>query len=435
MNIFFCSVSLIVPFFFLSGEPCNAQTFSTPEAAYASYFSELKAAEALSVDLWDRDMYGPLLLVNPKTREVYSNFPDAGGALQRDGDVYHGALPAYVNIFNTIADWNGRVWAMVMLPLPGNSQDRINLMAHELFHVAQLSLGFRGYSPDNSHLDDKNGRILMRLEIEALRKALEATSTYDMKKCLTDAMVFRQYRYILFPQAKTTENLLELNEGLAEYTGVMVCNRSREEAVYHFERGLNQFVRFTTFVRSFAYETIPIYGYLLQQSDKYWNKEITPESNLADFFIHDFGLIVPSNLPSAERAIEDQYDGNLIRAEETNRETARQGQVEEYRKEFVNAPHLEIQLESRHISFDPTGVIPLDNLGNVYSKIRIVDNWGILTVENGALLSLKWDKITVSNPTKIDGENVSGNGWTLQLYEPYNVIEDSDTGNYLLSKR
>ena len=426
------SIAVLLP---VLGQFSFAQTFSSPEEAFATYFAELKAAEERSQDLWDMDMYGPLLLVNPSTREVFANYPDAGGALQRDGGVYHGTLPVYINIYNTIANWNGRDWAMVMLPLPANRQDRINLMAHELFHVAQSSFGFRGYSPDNSQLDDKNGRILMRLEVEALRKALESTSAYDMKKRLTDAMTFRQYRYVLFPQAKVTENLLELNEGLAEYTGMMVCNRSQQEALYHFERSLNSFVRFTTFVRSFAYETIPIYGYLLQQTDRYWNKRITPETNLADFFIQEFGLILPPDLPSAERSIEVLYDGRLIRAEETNRENARDEQIEKYRKEFVNQPHLEIRLENRHISFDPTGVIPLDDKGTVYTSIRVTDNWGILDVQNGGLLSPKWDRITVGSPTKIDGEKVSGDGWTLQLYEPYTIVEDYNTGNYRLSKR
>lgn len=421
--------------FLLLNRPALAQTFSSPEEAYASYFDEVKAAEEQNVDLWNRDMYGPILLVNPKTREVYANYPDAGASLKPVGNVYCGSLPADINIANTMVHWNGRDWAMVMLPLPGNKDDRVNLLAHELFHVAQQSLGFRGYSPDNSQLDEKNGRILMRLEVEALRKALESTSSYDMKRHLTDAMIFREYRYLLFPEAKITENLLELNEGLAEYTGLTVSDRTHEATVYHFETSLNAFVRFPTFVRSFAYETIPIYGYLLQQTERYWNKKVTPETNLADLFVQDFGLTLPSDLPSAERSIEDMYDGKLIRAEETNREAMRQQQIEKYRKEFVDQAHVEIHLEKMHISFDPTNVIPLDDKGNVYPTIRVTDNWGILDVQNGALLSPHWDKITLSMPTKIDGEDVSGDGWTLQLDGSYILVQDYSTGNYQVSKR
>ncbi len=419
----------------LNARSVSAQTFSTPEEAYASYFNEIKAAEGEHTDLWNRNMYGPLLLVNPSSREVYSNYPDAGGSLKRKGDIYYGILPLDINTSNTIVHWNGRDWAMVMIPLPPYKDDRVNLMAHELFHVAQLTLGFRGYSPDNSQLDEKNGRILLRLELEALRKALESTSSYEAKRHLANAILFREYRYMLFPQAKITENLLELNEGLAEYTGVMVSNRTRNETLYHFERSLDAFVKYPTFVRSFAYETIPIYGYILQQSDEYWNKKVTPETNLTDFFIREFGLTLPQDLAPAERAIEDQYDGKRIRAEETNREITRQEQIEKYRKEFINQPNFEISLEKMHISFDPRDVIPLDDKGTVYPTIRVTDNWGILDVQNGALLSPKWDKITLSNPTKIEGTNIAGDGWTLQLNESYTIVEDYNTGNYRLTKR
>ena len=207
------------------------------------------------------------------------------------------------------------------------------------------------------------------------------------------------------------------------------------ETLYHFERSLDAFVKYPTFVRSFAYETIPIYGYILQQSDEYWNKKVTPETNLTDFFIREFGLTLPQDLAPAERAIEDQYDGKRIRAEETNREITRQEQIEKYRKEFINQPNFEISLEKMHISFDPRDVIPLDDKGTVYPTIRVTDNWGILDVQNGALLSPKWDKITLSNPTKIEGTNIAGDGWTLQLNESYTIVEDYNTGNYRLTKR
>ncbi|HQT92317.1 MAG TPA: hypothetical protein PL001_09865, partial [Candidatus Kryptobacter bacterium] len=296
-----------------------AQTFSTPEQAYASYFEEVRVAERQGFDLWNRDMYGPILLVNPSTRQVYSNFPDGGGALSRDGDVYTGHLPEDINIANTKVHWNGREWAMVMLPLPDNKQDRINLLAHELFHVTQPALGFQGYSPDNSQLDEKDGRIYLRLELEALRQALEATSASEMKRHVADALTFREYRYQLYPRAGVTENLLELNEGIAEYTGAMIAGRDKNEALYHFEKSINDFVRFPTYVRSFAYVTTPTYGYLLSTTDKYWNKDISAQTNLTDYFIRAFGVSNPADPKGGVAQLEDQYDGEAIITEETSR--------------------------------------------------------------------------------------------------------------------
>ncbi len=413
----------------------RAQSFSSPEQAFATFFNDVRVAEEQHFDLWERDMYGPILAVNPSTREVYANFPDRDGALRRVGDVFEGRLPDDININNTIVRWNGRDWAMVMLPVPGLAKERIALFAHELFHVAQPALGFRGYSPDNAHLDEKKGRICLRLELEALRKALEASSDFVMRKCLTDALTFREYRYLLYPQAKVTENLLELNEGLAEYTGIIVSGMTPEEALYHFERSINAFVRYPTFVRSFAYETIPVYGYLLRRTDRYWNKEITPQTNLADFFIRKFGINIPSHLPSAAASIEDAYDGRLIRADETNRESIRRDQVETYRREFVNRPHVVIGFERMNVTFDPRNVIPLDDKGNVYPTIRITDNWGILDVKNGALMSPRWDRITLSAPSSMNGPDISGDGWTLKLDDRYVLVEDYTTGNYILMRR
>lgn len=420
----------------LSAVQCStAQTFSSPEQAFATFFEEVRTAEGQHFGLWERDMYGPILVVNPSTREVYANFPDGGGALRRAGDIFEGRLPDDININNTIVRWNGREWAMVMLPLPGNRKERVALFAHELFHVTQSSLGFRGYSPANSHLDEKKGRICLRLELEALRKALEAPSDYEMRKRIADALTFREYRYLLYPEGKVSENLLELNEGLAEYTGIIVSGMSGEEALYHFERSINAFVRYPTFVRSFAYETIPVYGYLLRRTNKYWNKEITPQTNLSDYFIREFGVNIPSHLPSAVASIEDSYDGRLIRAEETNRESIRREQVEIYRREFVTRPHTEIRFERMKLTFDPRNVIPLDDNGNVYPTIRVTDNWGILDVKNGALMSPRWDMITVSVPTKIDGADVAGDGWTLKLDDRYAIVEDYATGNYILTRK
>ena len=82
---------------------------------------------------------------------------------------------------------------MIMLPLPKDRFARLNLMTHELFHRAQKDLGFYAFSPDNPHLDKKQGRIFMRLELEALKKAL-FTDGKKRKDHIADALLFRQYR-------------------------------------------------------------------------------------------------------------------------------------------------------------------------------------------------------------------------------------------------
>jgi hypothetical protein len=323
---------------------------------------------------------------------------------------------------------------MIKLPLPSNKEDRINLMAHELFHVAQPALGFRLFDVENNHLDQKDGRIYLRLEMVALKKAIQCASSAESKKYLTDALTFRMYRYSLYPGADSSENLLELNEGMAEYTGVIISNRIRADAVKHFVQMIDDFMSNPTFVRSFPYVTTPVYGYLLYPARAGWNREIKVNTNLTAYFIRAFQLTLPADLKTRVEEISDQYTGKVIIAEETERETNTKRLIAVYKSKFIEQPHFEIKLEKMNIGFDPGNIIPIENKGSVYINARITDNWGILTVNNGCLMSPGWDKISLSVPLKTENKTVRGDGWTLELTDGYMVSKNENTGNYSLIK-
>ena len=401
----------------------------------ASYFNEIKTATAKNKHLWGYDLYAPILLVWPDAREVYANFPDTAGVLKSNGTIFAGILPNAINVANTSIHWSGEEWAMVMLPLPDNEDDRLNLLAHELFHRAQPRLGFKLYNPENSHLDQKEGRTYLRLELEALNNALLASSPEEMKRHLTNALTFRVYRYKIYPGADTTENLLELNEGIAEYTGTMMSGRNKQQMQTYLLKSVDGFLKNPTFVRSFAYQTIPIYGYLLSDTKPEWNKHITSMSHLTEYFLLEFNIHLPSDSNTFVAHIADQYGWQTIIEEENARETRIKKLIAEYRDTFIQRPHLEIPLQNMNISFDPRNIMPLEDKGMVYPNIRVIDNWGILTVTKGALMSPNWNKIAVSIPTQIDGEVASGDGWRLELNHGFVVRKDSVSNNYILTKQ
>jgi len=87
------------------------------------------------------------------------------------------------------------------------------------------------------------------------------------------------------------------------------------------------------------------------------------------------------------------------------------------------------------ISFDPRNIIPLEDKGSVYPTLRVSDNWGILTVTDGALIESNWSKVTVSSPTSINADKASGNGWTLDINKGYILEKNTATGNFILKKR
>ncbi|QIY90111.1 hypothetical protein [Chryseobacterium gallinarum] len=419
---------------FLLNQNTAAQQRHISNDSIRVFFSEIKKATREKSNLWNKDLYNALLFVEPQTRKVFANEPDSIGSLQPDQNMYTGILPDKVNIANTSINWNGKRWAMVMLPLPAHKKDRINLLAHELFHSAQPSLGFTLNNPDNNHLDQMEGRTYLRLELEALKKAVLSSSEKEVRQHLINALVFRKYRYILYKGSDTSENDLELNEGMAEFTGVMISNRNKKQTAAYLADGINRFFTNPTFVRSFAYHTIPVYGYLLYNRDKNWNKKIANTTNLTRYFINAFQIIIPADLEKTVKDNMNQYNGMIISQEETQRDGKIKKIIADYKFKFIEQPHFEIKFEKMNVSFDPRNIIPIENKGTVYPNMKLTDLWGILNVEKGALMSPDWDKVSITNPVRTEGKKITGDGWTLDLADGY-TLEKDKANNYRLIKK
>ncbi|MGR3853765.1 hypothetical protein [Chryseobacterium indologenes] len=422
-------------FFFLFVLGVKAQKRSIPPDTISVYFDELQTASKKNIGLWNKDLYGPMILIDPKTRKFFATEPDSEGILKRDGTLYSGILPATVNIANTAVNWGGKRWAMIMLPLSQNKENRINLLAHESFHSIQPSLGFNLNNAENNHLDQKEGRIYLRLELEALKQAIRSNSEKEMKQHLTNALTFRKYRNTLYKGSETTENLLELNEGIAEFTGLIMSGRNKDQTRSYFLNGIEGFMKNPTFVRSFAYYTTSVYGYLLYHKDPDWNKKIDAKTDLTGYFIKAFDIRIQADLQKAVEKLSDNYNGTSIIKEETDREEQTKKRIAEYKLKFIQQPHFEIKFEKMNVSFDPRNIVPVEDKGTVYPNIRITDLWGILTVENGALMSPNWDKISISNPVNTENKKVSGDGWILELTDGYTIAKEEGSGNYKLSKK
>lgn len=420
-------LALIVVFSTIIG--VNSQVkYSNEEIA--KHFADVKSNTNKYKDLWGIDLYGAILLVDPTDRQAYANFADTSNILQPQGDIFVGKLPEKINFANTSLDWQGRHWAMIMLPLPTTQEGLLDLVCHELFHASQSKLELSTNMTDNSHLDKLQGRIYLRLELQALLCAMKSDEIEVAKEHILNALIFRQKRYTIFPNAKSNENPLEINEGLASYTGVFMSGRDDRQRVAHMEDMLSQFLSNPTFVRSFAYHTVPIYGFVLNRIDAQWNKKITKESDLSEFFLNSFALSLPEDMATTE--LMSTYDGAQIVEQENRRAEMMQIKIDEYKSLFVENPHLTIILDKMSFSFDPRNVVSLDELGTVYPTTRISDNWGILTVNQGALMSSDWKRITVSKPTSIKDKTAEGLGWTLELNEGYRATRDGD--NYTITK-
>jgi len=315
---------------------------------------------------------------------------------------------------------------MVMLPLPKEEKLQNNLIIHELFHRIQPAIGFENLQElDNGHLDALEGRMLLILELEALKNAVMAEEENTRKTHLSNALTFRTKRHTN-KDRKTAENTLELNEGLAEYTGMMLSGRTTEELKQHFNQQIDIFYSNPTFTRSFAYQTIPLYGYLLSLKRTNWHKNITKETNLTDYFLEAFAIQLDENIAYKELA--QQYDYNYEKHldKEQKREEERLNKIAAYRQKFLENPVLKIAFQNMNMSFDPRNITPLEPSGTIYPTIKITDNWGILTVENGALIDPNWSRISVTPPQKQEASLIEGDGWKLDLQEGWEIVKKED---------
>lgn len=425
-------IILVITISFFS---CNSITNKKNDIReFENVFTDLK--DYLSQEngeLWNYQLYGPLLFVDKESRTVIANEKDLKGNLIKKGEVYTGKLPNKINISNTAFDWNGKRWTMLMLPLPKNYKERLNLLTHELFHRIQPKIGFENLTEEqNNHLDDLNGRIFLKLELEALKKALVSNVETTQQKHIQNAIKFRAYRHKLYSGAKENENTLELNEGLAEYTGSILSKRTDDELRKHYVQMINNFYRNPTFVRSFAYVTIPVYGYFINSKNSSWNKGISNSTNLSDYIYGFYYHSALENLSETINEIKGDYGFKEIENFEIKRDSERKKLVAEYEMKFLTKQTLRIGLENMKISFDPRNIMPFKNLGTVYPNLRITDNWGVLTVKKGALLSNNWDKVSVSEPTKINDKLIEGNGWSLELNSDWELTKIDE--EYILKR-
>jgi len=320
--------------------------------------------------MWGKSLCGPTLLVDPATREVTAN-----------QETPEPLLPKSIGIANTSVDWGGKMWTMVMLPLPQDEYDRRVLLAHESFHRIQKDLGlFAGKEGGNAHLDTIDGRVWLQMEWRALAAALQGDrSTID------DALAFRAKRQSLFPNAAEEERGLMTREGLAEYTGTAFAEPSMTKRVPHLIAMLHDAETRPTFTRSFAYISGPAWGALLEM------RGFKPTDDVER-------LGTPSPQPNLEK-----YGYSALVVSEKARDTKKQAMLRDFRARFVDGPTLVLPLHKFTFEMDPNATIPFEPYGTVYPTLTLRDSWGTIVVKKGgALISSDWTRLTVPFPLSDD---------------------------------
>jgi hypothetical protein len=392
---------------------------------------EKRLCDADGGRLWGVGLWGPIMVVDPGSRAFVASERDGLGVATAQDGVFVGTLPPDQNIANTAFRWGGVEWTQVMWPLPEAADDRGVLLSHELFHRVQAGLGITGGHPENQHLDTVDGRYLLQLEWRALAEANRATDAGVRTREVADALAFRMARRHLFPRAAAEERDQEVVEGLAEYTGITVALSSPADRAAYTLRNIDRMTTVPSFVRSFAYASGPAYGLLLDLTGGAWRDRTRRGDDLGDLLAGALGVAPLAGGDDAVKERAARYDGERLRASEQARHDRLQARAAEYRRKFVDGPTLSIPLSHMKIQFDPRTLEPLGEAGTVYPTLRVVDDWGILTVTGGALLAPDWTRVTVVAPK--DGAS-TGDGWDLQLNEGWTVAAGARPGTYVVTR-
>ncbi len=411
------------------------QQASVDPAQASHYFAEMKAAsERDAGHLWGHRLYGPMLFVDPDTRFAVGNQQDREGKLTARDDVFTGTVPPELGVSNTAAKWAGITWTMVVWPLPENRRDRIQLMAHECFHRIQPVLGIEPKSDVlNSQLDTRDGRIWLQLEFRALERALWSSGV-GRSQAIADALYFRAYRRSLFPGSAERENALEINEGLAEYTGVTIASRSNGEGLSTDVVALRLAPQKRSFVRSFAYVTGPAYGFLLDGSGQAWRAKIRANSDLSQMLAAAYHISIPA-VTQAEAARRAQgYDGDEVIALENDRAERQEKAIADAKARLIDGPVLILPLSANvRYTFNPNAVMAIDENMTVYPNTQITDEWGVLRVEKGALIVRKKGHLVRAQvPAPKDAESRDGDGWKLDLNAGWRLEKGERAGDLVV---
>lgn len=406
----------------------------TPSDSVAALTGVREFATACGRDagrLWGRTLCGPLVTVDGQTGLAVATERPPQGTFEQRGTLWIGRVPEGMQVANTAFEWDGRLWSAVRLPLPTDPYLRIRLLVHESFHRIQPDLGLNARDAINAHLDERDGRWLLRLELRAMAAALQSSGE-AARRAVSDALLFRTQRNRLYPGSDSLENLLEVQEGLAEYTGTRAALDATGIPLSRVAEATAEFEQRPTYVRALGYGTGPLLGLLLDRYAPTWRTRIRSDG-LSRQLGTALRFVAPADLAVAVAASAGRYGGDSLALAEDVRAAGRARAVAEFRARLVDGPVIVLRADQMFRSFNPNALVPLGSNGTVYPTGTFQADWGVLTVEQGgALVALDNREVRVPAPAAIDTSAtvVQGSSWRLELRPGWRLLSGPRPGDY-----
>jgi hypothetical protein len=385
--------------------------------------------------LWGENLYGPVMFVDNLSREIYANVADSNGILKAREGIFTGVLPKERLITNNVIEFGGVRYAMVPLP---DTEDRYRITArsvHSLFHCYQERHDLKPSTFNTRHLNDKNSRFYLKLEWKALISAIGATGELR-RQAIRDALIFRGARRELFPEALTDENKFENYEGLTTFTYVKLCTEDNDEMRARILEYLDRIYSNSSYASGYGFVHGALYATLLNDMGFDFKQIKQADFDLGKATREAYGVTLPEVCRDIAGSLAMNYDVQAIRTEESEREAMINERTGKIVTTFFEKPVVTVTMESPNFSYEPEDINFLDSLGTLYERLRVSDNWGRLTVDDGgALLANDLRTLRISaRVMEIDRNHISGAGWHLILNDGWQAVTGED-GSYAVIKQ
>ncbi len=412
----------------------DEETYFTSDKAEA-YFTKIeKICDADSGKLWGKNLFGPVMFIDRTSRKITANQPDQEGLLRSKGNVYTGIYPRESIISNSPMVFGGTLFAQAPLP-PEEDELRILTRAlHSLFHRYQLENWPDLVTTYNTaNIDEKQARLWLKLEWKALRKALNSAGEEKLLS-IRDALIFRGSIRETYPLFAEDQNRFESYEGLTTFTYIHLVSKSPAEFYEilfdHFER----IYSFQSYSRSYGFIHGALYATLLAQNGFDFKTIRSEKTDLGKLVQEVYGIALPSVCRDVAGSIAFYYNVEEIYREEEQRFRDLKDRLNKQIAVFTEKPVVFIELESPYFDFEPEDVHSLDTLGILYSRLRVSDNWGKLSVnKEGCLVSSNYKYLRISaKGYKKEKNHLHGEGWNLVLDNNWEVVEVNQ--NYFVRK-
>ena len=402
---------LIIGTFLLVSSYCCGQQSPCEKTMEESL---IQTAEILnrqeSKDLWNISLNAPMIIVNPEENKMYFTAIEDGKIQSIKEESWDEKIP----LANSFFEYNGKKYVIIIHPalMYSSCEGRVNLLAHEIFHFHQNSLGIPNAMSKNFHMDEIQGRTLLQIEMKALQQVLDG----DLQS-LQDALYIRAYRQNLYPE--NNEDLYELNEGLAEYTGDKLSIGNLRQYV---KSRLNYNIN-SGYTNAFGYATGAAYAIILDEIYPQWKSD----KDLSKGMIF---LIKKSN-PKYDVTVDDtslkklfdkyNYEKIILDEKDALKSFGDVASFEELLK--PETPKLSIANNQINFSYNPNDrVIALTN-AVLLRNITIMAEWGQISAQSGIVRLNNWSAFYLLPPTEITADIVKGDNYKIKLNKGWQVVD------------